>query len=107
MPIEMESTTVKVNISCTDAVQLIVELTIASITQQGKRTVKTMEIVGIIPPTDDQTTINHAASTASVMTTGVMVAVMNAVEPRKSSIAKTNGIAKSTSCVLTRTRNAV
>ena len=107
MPIEIEATTVEVNLSHTDAAQFIVELTIASNAQQENLTVKMMEIVGIIPTIVAQTSLDHVASTAAMMTTGMMAVVMTAMEPRKSSIAKTNGIAKSTIRVLTRTKNAL
>ena len=62
MPIEMEATTMEVNVSHTDAVQAIVDLPIASIAQRGKRTAKTMDAKGIIPPLVAKTTVSHAVS---------------------------------------------
>ena len=106
MPVITEATTVEVNVSRTDTVQPIVEVSIASNNQQENRTVKTMEIVGIIPNIVAQTTLNHAATTDAVMTTGVMVTMMTAAEPKRSSTARTNGIVRSTSHVSTRTKNS-
>ena len=57
MPIEMEATAVWMNVS-TNAVQSIVDLPIASITLQGKRTVKMMDTTGIIPPLVPKTTVS-------------------------------------------------
>ena len=58
-----------------------------------------MEIARIIHPIAVPNTV------AVTTTAGMMAAAMTDVEPRKSYTAKTNEITKSTSRVLTRTRN--
>ena len=109
MPTEVEATIVEDNVSCIDAVLPIVGQTITSNAQVEKRTAKSMAIARITHCTIALKIVASAASTAAMRgIAGMMAAVMTVVE-RKYYTLKTNGIAKSTSHVLTltRTRSAV
>ena len=79
---------------------------IASTAPQWKRTVKTMDTVGVIPHIVAKITLSHTASIAAVMTIGVMTAMMTTVDPKRSSNPRINMIVRSPRRVSTCMKNS-